>query len=76
TKSVYSEANILAGFGGHHYRLKHFDFTKGSRQYATYTAYKQVQVTVEDEAGTEKDIRTGSIAEVNGRYKFISFIRD
>jgi len=39
TKSVYSEANILAGFGGHHYRLKHFDFTKGSRQYATYTAY-------------------------------------
>ena len=76
TKSVYWEANLLAGLGGHHYRLKHVEFTKGTKEYATYTAYKQIAVTVEEEDGTDKDIRTGSVAEVNGRYKFISYIRD
>jgi hypothetical protein len=76
TKSVYYEANILAGYGGHHYRLKHYEWTKGTKEYATYVAYKQIQITVEDEQGEERVIRTGSIAEVNGRCKFISFIRD
>jgi hypothetical protein len=76
TKSVYWEANILSSFGGHQYRLKHLDVSAGPRQFATYTGYKQLGMTVEDENGTEKEIRTGSIAEVNGRYKFISFIRD
>jgi hypothetical protein len=76
TKSVYFEANILAGFGGHRYRLKQLGFVKGTKQYATYTAHKQLELTVEDETGSEQTIRTGSIAEVNGRYKFISFIRD
>ena len=76
TKSAYWEANILAGLGGHHYRLKHVEYAKGTKQYATYTAYKQLRLVVEDGAGEAHEIRTGSIADLGGHFKFISFIRD
>jgi len=76
TKSTYFEANILDGLGGHTYRPKSIAYRKGTQAYATYTAYKQLDLFVEDESGTEREIRTGSIAEVNGEFKFISFIRD
>jgi hypothetical protein len=76
TKSVYSEANILSTFGGGRYTRVAINYSKGTQKYATYTAYKQLELTVRDENGVEREIRIGSIAEVNGRYKFISFIRD
>ena len=76
TKSTYYEADIVAGLGGHHYTVEGVAYRKGTQTYATYTAHKQLALTVRDEDGNEREIRTGSIAEVNGRYKFISFIRD
>ena len=76
TKSAYSEDNILAAFGGCHYTVKSIGYRKGTQKFAAYTAYRQLQVVVRDDEGVETEIRTGSVAEVNGRYKFISFIRD
>ena len=76
TKSAYSEDNILAAFGGRHYKVKSIRYRKGTQKFEAYTAYKQLEVAVQDDEGVEREIRTGSVAEVNGRYKFISFIRD
>ena len=76
TKSVYSEANLLASYGGKPYVLKGVDYRKGVGLYETHKAYKQLSLDVQDEAGVDHEIRTGSVAEVNGKFKFISFIRD
>jgi len=73
TKSIYWAGSLLESFGGHRYTRKEVEYTKGVQQYAWYTAYKRVRLTVVDEEGNEKDLRTGSIAEVNGQYKFVSF---
>jgi len=75
TKSTYTEANMLAGLGGHHYVVESVNYRKGKQKYATYTAYKQLELIVRDDDGAEHEIRTGSIVEMNGRYKFISFVR-
>lgn len=74
-KSSYSEANLLQEFGGHQLRVKNVQYRKGTQVYAGYRAYKQLTVTVDD-AGSETELRIGSIAEIDGQYKFISFVRD
>lgn len=76
TKSTYYEAFLLDSFGGHTYRVEGIAWKKGTQSYSNYTAYKQLELRVVDETGQEHEIRTGSIAEVDGAYKFISFIRD
>jgi len=76
-KSAYYEQYLINTAGGRGpSTLKLVTYKKGRQQYADYTAYKQLRLVVEDGAGHEQDIRTGSIVEVGGRYKFISFIRD
>ncbi len=75
-KSVYVEANLLASFGGHHATVTEKEFRKGIKKYADYTAYKQLVLTLKDDKGTEATMRIGSIAEVDGQFKFISYVRD
>jgi len=75
-KSVYVEANLLASFGGHHATVTEKEFRKGTKQYADYTAYKQLVLTLKDDKGTEATMKIGSIAEVDGQFKFISYVRD
>ena len=75
-KSIYSEANLLAEFGGRPLKLTSVSYRKGIQHYRDYTAYKQLVVTVEDAQGTKDMLKIGSIAEVAGGYKFISFVRD
>ena len=76
-KSAGYEKNLLDTVGGHGpSKVKTISYAKGEQQYADYKAYKQLRLVVEDAAGREVDIRTGSIAEIDGQYKFISFIRD
>jgi len=74
TKSMYSLRSLLGSYGGQHYRRKAVSFGKGTQDYAWYKAYKKVHVAVEDDQGQESEIDTGSIAEVDGQYKFISFL--
>jgi hypothetical protein len=76
TRSSYSELSLLQEFGGHKLAVKDVSFDKGEKQYAGYTAYRQLRLTVEDSDGAQRVLRTGSIAQVGGRFKFISLIRD
>jgi len=75
-KSVYVEANLLASFGGHHATVTEKEFRKGTKKYADYTAFKQLILTLKDDKGTEATMKIGSIAEVDGQFKFISYVRD
>ena len=76
-KSAGYEKNLLDDVGGHGpSKVKSLAYKKGETRYADYRAYKQLRLVVEDGAGQERDIATGSIAEIGGQYKFISFIRD
>jgi hypothetical protein len=75
-KSIYAEATLLASFGGHHATVTGKEFQKGTKKYADYTAYKQLRLTLKDDKGTEATMRIGSIAEVDGQFKFISYVQD
>jgi len=76
TKSVYTEANLIAAWGGEPLKLKSIKYRKGTKEYAGYRAYKQLSLMLERKDGTEDELRIGSIAEVDGQYKFISYVRD
>jgi hypothetical protein len=76
TKCRYAEQHMLELFGGHEMSVESFEFAKGTTEFANHVAYRQLRVKVKDTTGTEVEIATGSIAEVNGRYKFISFLAD
>ena len=75
-KSKFYEGFLLQKFGGRKYQLKSMQYEKGTQQYATYSAFKQLRLALEDGDGKPVELATGSIAEVDGQYKFISFIRD
>ena len=75
-KSIYAEANLIASFGGHHAKVTEKEFRRGTKTYADYTAYKQLTLTLKDDEGTEATMKIGSIAEVDGQFKFISYVKD
>jgi len=75
TKSLYYERYLLAQVGGKHFEFKDMTFAKGVADYATYRAHRQLRLAVLED-GSPGELATGSIAEVGGRYKFISYIRD
>ena len=76
-KSSYYEQSLLMQYGGLQLRLKDVSYGKGEKRFAGYTARRQLRLRLEDEtSGAELELGTGSIVEVAGRYKFVSFIRD
>jgi len=83
TKSLYYERYLLANMGGKHFEPKDgkrfesedMTFDKGVKDYATYRAYRQLRLAIFAD-GRPGTLATGSIAEVDGQYKFISYIRD
>jgi hypothetical protein len=75
-KSIYVEANILHDFGGHDYKIKDVLYRKGIKQYAGFKAYKQLVLTLEDEKGAKRQLSTGTVVDVDGQFKFVSFVRD
>jgi len=76
TKSAYYEDFLVRQFGGRSFKVKAIEYEKGTQQYATYRAHKQLRLTLEDGDGAEVELRTGSVAEIAGQFKFVSFIRD
>src|SRR5262245_61150935 len=76
TKSLYSEIALLNNFGGRKYKVRNVSWAKGIQHFDGYTGYAQLRLTVQDERGEEHEIATGSVAEIAGRYKFVSYIRD
>ena len=75
-KSQYNRNALLREYGGKKLEVKSYSFEKGEKQYANYKAYRRLEMEVVDEEGKFFELRTGSIAEVDGRFKFISYIRD
>jgi hypothetical protein len=76
-KSRYYEQSLLVEYGGRQLRLKDVSYAKGEKTFAGYSARQQLRLILEDViSGGELELATGSIVEVAGRYKFISFIRD
>jgi len=76
TKSVYYELSLLEEFGGHGYEVKDVEYERGTQSYATYTAYKQLRLMLQRDDGQEVELRTGSVADIAGQFKFVSYIRD
>lgn len=75
-KSVYVEANLMSSWGGRDIKVTAHDFRRGTKKYADYTAYKQLILKFKDGEGNEDAMKIGSIAELDGRFKFISYVRD
>jgi hypothetical protein len=75
-KSAAYEVHLLQTHGGRRYALESITWDKGTQQYAIYTAYKQIRLDLEGDDGKPAHLETGSIAEVNGQFKFVSFVRD
>ena len=73
TRSLYAADAILRGFGGRTYTLKGVEHDKSPRTYAFYRADRATVLSLEDEQGQSTEIKTGSIVEVNGQFKFMSF---
>lgn len=67
---------LVRDFGGRDLQLVRTRFAKGTKQFANHVAYRRLVIELRDADGETRDLQTGSIAEVDGRFKFISFIRD
>src|SRR5262245_40495733 len=75
-KSAAHREAILARFGKHALTPVRHSFEKGERQFAGYKAYQRLVLVLRDDQGAEHELRTGSIVERDGVFKFASFIRD
>jgi hypothetical protein len=75
-KSAAHREAILEGFGGQTFTPVRHSFEKGIRDFAGYKAYGRLRVILRDDQGAEVELRTGSIVERDGRFKFATFIRD
>jgi hypothetical protein len=73
-KSRYAADNIMTRFGGRTPLTHELRFTNGTTEYLWYTARGQVRLDLLFEQGSlPEELRTGTIAEVDGRYKFLAF---
>ena len=61
----------LGQFGGQQLTRREVRYTKGVKQYQGYTALGEVRMQVVNTNGEKQEFRSGTIAEVGGRYKFI-----
>ena len=74
TKSLYAGQAILTNFGGRHYTLKDVQYAKGQRHYAWYDTWNTTVLTLEDDAGGMRELTLGSIADVDGQFKFVGLL--
>lgn len=73
TKSRYVADMLVATYGGRHYVDRRLELTRGVREWAWFTGHGELRLTLSDAAGEKVQLRSGWIAEVGGRYKFIGF---
>jgi hypothetical protein len=76
TKSSYYETFLLNEFGGGEYEIEGVEWERGTERYATYAAYKQLRLKLQKPESSTVELRTGSVAEIDGQFKFVSYIRD
>ena len=71
TRSNHFMQALLDEFGGHTLRRTALDFTKDPQTFAGYTAYGKLKLDIVDANGRHGVLRSGTIVDVNGQYKFI-----
>lgn len=71
TRSDYFMQALLDEFGGHALARRAQSFTKAPQAFGGYTAYGKLQLDVVDADGRSGVLRSGTIVDVNGQYKFI-----
>jgi hypothetical protein len=76
TKCRFWESTLLNTFGGKSLTVDSLEYREGVKQYEGFTAYQQLSLNLRDSDGEVQELRTGSIVEIDGRYKFVSFVRD
>lgn len=76
TKSRDVGVVIMHDFGGRPWQRARHWFTQPPRQFSGYEALGEVRIAVTDGSGTTGTVRTGWIANVDGRYKFVGFEYD
>jgi hypothetical protein len=74
TNSVYAAKGIVERYGGRKCHVKERTYAKGQQTYAWYEAYKNVELKLEDEEGHQAELSLGSIANVDGQFKFIGLL--
>jgi hypothetical protein len=74
TKSLYAADAAIDHFGGKHFTIKDVRYAKGQRQYAWYDTYNTTVLTLEDDAGGIHELTLGSIAQIDGQFKFVGLL--
>jgi hypothetical protein len=75
-KSRFGEQHLLDEFGGRRFHATRVDYKKGAKRWAGFDSYRQLRLALADEQGRAHELGTGSIVDVDGRLKFVSFVRD
>lgn len=76
TKSRHFRTALLTRFGGRPLELHEITFEKGVAQYAGHRSHKRTALWLREADGSLVELRTGSVVERDGRFKFASYIRD
>jgi len=73
-KSQMVGANLLENYKGHQYQIESVTFERGTKRYSNHFAYVQLRLKLRDETGADHELATGSIVEIGGQYKFMSYL--
>lgn len=76
TKSRHFRDALIARFAGRPLELHEITFEKGVAQYAGHRSHKRAALRLREADGSLVELRTGSVVERDGRFKFASYIRD
>jgi len=74
---VAGRQQTLANHGGKHYSLIGIRFARGTTAYKGFKVHEDTRVVVRDTSGQERELKLfGSILELDGQFKLLSFIVD
>ena len=73
SRSRYSAQALIEHFKGKKIVRREVTFTKPIQEWAWYTARGELRLTLFDDQGERYEMKSGWIAEVDGRFKFIGF---
>jgi len=75
-KSRQFRSALVQRFGGRPLELREIGFEKGVARYAGHRAHRRAALRLREADGSVIELRTGSVVERDGRFKFASYIRD